>query len=458
MTVQASGAGWAQLGPSLVGRLREAALRDTNVVVTSVVVTNLLRAVSSMILTRLLAPEVFGISGVIASLQLTIALISDFGFQGFVVRQQDGDRTRFLDTVWTVAILRSIVLTATMAILAVPLAHALGRPELASLIAGTSLLFLVDGLASTSMITALRNRRIVRLSCVELFALTMQIAASALLAWTWPSYWAILGGMFVGTGLKSALSFVAFPDARRTFALERETLRALWAFSRYVTGSSIIYLLVTQCDKLVLARLMPLDQFGFYVLAGNLASAPLAFAGNYTGRVLLPAYAALWRGGVTDLRAQFYARRRLPSLLYALATGGIIGSAPLIIGLFYHSTYADTAFYMRILCISSLLAMPSNAANESLMATGRVSAYFEANLTKLAWLATMGTGGYLVFGQIGLVFAVGSIEGAALGWKWMRMWQVGLLDLRQEALFMAAGLGGVVLGIGADLALTPLLT
>ncbi|PNU04333.1 oligosaccharide flippase family protein [Novosphingobium guangzhouense] len=458
MTAQTSGAGLPLLRPGLLARLRGAVLRDTNVVVASVVATNLLRAASSMILTRLLAPEVFGISGVIASLQITITLVSDFGFQGFVVRQQDGDRKRFLDTVWTVAVLRSIVLTATMAILAVPLSHVLGRPELAPLIASSSLLFLVDGVASTSMITALRSRRIITLSSVELFALTMQIAASALLAWSWPSYWAILGGMFIGTGLKSALSFVVFPDARRAFALERETLSALWAFSRYVTGSSIIYLLVTQCDKLVLARFMPLDQFGFYVLAGNLASAPLAFAGNYTGRVLLPAYAALWREKVSDMRAQFYARRRLPSLLYAFATGGIIGSAPLIIGIFYHSTYADTAFYMRVLCISSLLAMPSNAANESLMATGRVSAYFEANLAKLAWLATMGTAGYLLFGQIGLIFAVGSIEASALGWKWMRLHQVRLLDLPQEALFMAAGIGGIALGAGADLILAPLLT
>ncbi|AOR77928.1 oligosaccharide flippase family protein [Novosphingobium resinovorum] len=458
MTAQAPSAGWAPLRPGLMSRLRGAALRDTNVVVASVVVTNLLRAVSSMILTRLLAPEVFGISGVIASLQLTIALLSDFGFQGFIVRQKDGDRKRFLDTVWTVAVLRSLLLTAIMALLAVPMAHVLGRPELAPLIAAASLLFLVDGLASTSMITALRSGRILRLSGVELFALMMQIAASALLAWAWPTYWAILGGMFIGTGLKSLLSFVVFPDARRAFGLERETLKALWAFSRYVTGSSIIYLMVTQCDKLVLAKFMPLDQFGFYVLAGNLASAPLAFAGNYTSRVLLPAYAALWREGASDLKAQFYARRRLPSILYAAATGGIIGSAPLIIGLFYHSIYAETAFYMQILCISSLLAMPSNAANESLIATGRVSAYFEANLAKLAWLIVMGTAGYLLWGQIGLVVTVGTIEGAALGLKWWRMWQVNLLDLWQEGLFLGAGLVGALLGVGANLVLGPFLT
>ncbi len=49
-------------------RLRQLALLDTNVVVISVVLANLLRAFSSVVLTRLLVPEVFGIAGVIASI------------------------------------------------------------------------------------------------------------------------------------------------------------------------------------------------------------------------------------------------------------------------------------------------------------------------------------------------------------------------------------------------------
>lgn len=457
MTAQASGTGWLAPRPALIDRLGRAALRDTNVVAASVVLTNVLRAVSSMILTRLLAPEVFGISGVITSLQLTVVLLSDLGVQGFVVRQKDGDRKGFLDTVWTVAVIRSAILTMVLALMAVPVSHALGRAELAPLIAASSVLFLVDGTCSTSLLTALRTRRILRLSGVELLALTVQIAASTVLAWAWPTYWAILGGMFIGTGLKSLLSYTVFPDARRSFAIERETLVELWRFSRYMAGSSIIFLLITQCDKLLLARFMPLDQFGFYVLAGNLASAPLAFASNYTSRILLPAYSALWREGSADMRAKFYARRRLPSLLYAVLTGGIIGGAPLIIGVLYDPAYAQTALYMQILCISSLLAMPSNAAHESLTATGKVSAYLEANTAKLVWLATMGPLGYFTGGQLGLVLAVGTIELAALAAKWVRVWQVGLLDLRQEGLFMGAGVAGILLGTGAHLLLSPLL-
>jgi lipopolysaccharide exporter len=475
MSTQAAGADWSPSTPShlpasvpaplpapptapgLAERLHGVLLRDTNIVVASVIANNLLRAVSSMILTRLLVPEVFGISGVIASLQFTVALASDLGFQAFVVRQKDGDRKAFLDTVWTVSFLRSLLLAAVLAAIAVPASHALGRPELAAAIAASGLVFAVDGLASVSLLSALRHRQILRLSTLEIAALVVQIAASALLAWAWGNYWAILGGMLVGSTVKAVLSYAMFGQGLHRFTLEAGTLRQLWSFARYVTGSSLIYLLVTQCDKLVLAKLMPLDHFGFYVLAGNLASAPLGFAANYASRVLYPAYARLWHEEAPDLRAQFYARRRVPSMLYALATGGIIGSAPLVIGVLYDPRYAQAALYLQILCISSLLALPSNAANESLTATGRVRATLEASIAKLAWLASAGTAGYLVWGQFGLVLAVGLMEGSALAIKWLRMHQAHLLDLREEALFLVAGAAGAATGFAADAVLAPVL-
>jgi hypothetical protein len=114
--------------PSMVRKLRDIAGRDTNVVVFSVIVANVLRALSSVVLTRLLAPEVFGISGVIASIIFAFGMVSDLGFQAFVVRHPDGDNPRFLDTIWTMAVLRSVILTCAAFALAPTMAHLFGKP------------------------------------------------------------------------------------------------------------------------------------------------------------------------------------------------------------------------------------------------------------------------------------------------------------------------------------------
>lgn len=443
---------------TFLDRLKEITLRDTNIVVISVILTNLIRALSSVVLTRLLVPEVFGIAGVIASIIFTFGMVSDLGFQAFVVRHPDGDKPRFLDTIWTMAVLRSVILTVAALMLAPATADLFGKPELTPVIAVAAFIFIIEGTASLTLLTALRHKQILRLSLLELTVLVLQIGLSFVLAYLWRNYWAILVSILVSGAFKTLLSYVLFSNSLRRPAFNRQYIRDLWNFARFVTGSSIITLLLMQGDKLVLARLMPLDQFGFYMLAGNLAAAPLAFTTAYASRVLFPYYSKAWRDGSKDLCAPFYAKRRLPSLLYSFAAGGLIGCAPLIVAILYDPRYATAALYLQILTISALFALTSNSANEALTATGHIRVTFQANIAKLIWFAIAGPAGYALGGVIGLVIAVGLMEIPAMVFKWVRMHQVDLLDMRQELLFIAASVPGFAIGIAADLLIRPLLT
>lgn len=442
---------------SLFQRLKELTLRDTNVVVASVILTNFLRALSSVILTRLLVPEVFGIAGIIGSVIFTFGMVSDLGFQAFVVRHPDGDKPRFLDTIWTMQVARSVILTLAVLATAPAVAALFGKHELEAVIAVSAFTFVLDGVASLSLLTALRHRMILRLSVLELATLAFQIAVSVVLAYYWRNYWAILVSMLASSAFKSTLSYAVFPNSFRKPAFDRAYINDLWQFARFVTGSSIITLLLLQTDKLVLARLMPLDHFGFYMLAANLATAPLAFTSAYASRVLFPYYSQSWRDGLPDLRGVFYAKRRLPSLLYCFAAGGLIGSAPLIVDILYDPRYVTAATYLQIMSISSLFALASNASNEALTATGYIRVTFQANIVKFAGFAILGSVGYALWGIIGLVLAVGLMEIPPLLFKWFQLRRSGLLDMRQELLFLAAGIPGMAIGAAGSWLIVPLI-
>lgn len=453
MSVNQAAAPWLPFpagGRALFRRLIAIGLRDTNIVVASVVANNLLRAVSSVILTRLLVPEVFGTAGVIASVSFTVALVSDLGFQAFVVRHQDGDKPRFLDTVWTIAVIRSTLLTLLLIALSLPISRLIGKPDLAPLIAASSLTFVIEGLASLTLLTALRHRMILRLSLLELAVMIAQILATTILAYLWRSYWAILGGMLISGLFKMLLSYVLFDNSLRRIAFDRAYMRDLWRFARFVTGSSIITMILMQCDKLVLAGVMSLDRFGLYILAANLASAPLAFTSAYSSRVLYPYYSQRWRDGHADLRASFYAKRRLPSLLYSFAAGGLIGSAPLVIAILYDPRYAGATTYLQLLMISPLFSLASNSSNEALTATGRIQVTLQASVAKLAWLVVAGPIGFWMGREIGLVLAVGLMEPVSVLFKWVQMHRAALLDLRQELLFLAPAVAGGLIGMAGD--------
>ncbi|MET0249990.1 MAG: oligosaccharide flippase family protein [Sphingobium sp.] len=441
---------------SLYQRLRDLILRDTNIVVISVVLTNLLRAVSSVVLTRLLVPEAFGIAGIIGSITFMFYMMSDLGFQAFVVRHPDGDKPRFLDAIWTMQIARSVILMLAVFITAPAIAALLGKHELEFVIAVSAITFLIDGVGSMTLLTALRHRMILRLSLLELAVLVLQISLSIVLAYFWRSYWAILVSGLVSSAFKSLLSYVLFSNSVRKLVLDRQYIKELWQFARFVTGSSIITLLLSQSDKLVLARLMPLDHFGFYMLAANLGAAPLAFTSAYASRILFPYYAKAWRDGMPDLRGVFYAKRRLASLLYCFAAGGLIGSAPLIVAILYDPRYATSAVYLQLLAISSLFALASNAGTETLIGTGYVWVHFQASLAKLICFAIAGPVGFALWGIFGFVVAVGLMEIPPTLFKWFQMWRVGLLDIRQELLFLSAGVLGIALGAAGDWLIHPL--
>ena len=82
----------------------------------------------------------------------------------------------------------------------------------------------------------------------------------------------------------------------------------LWRFSQVIAVSSALTLVIGQVDKLVSRALLPLDQFGIYVIAASLAAAPNAFAANYAAAIVYPAAAAA---------AEKFVRRSLTPIIAA---------------------------------------------------------------------------------------------------------------------------------------------
>ncbi len=430
---------------------------QTAIVGGSVIATNLLRVVSTVILTRVLAPEVYGVVGIIGTLAFIFEMVSDLGFQAFVVRHKKGDDAEFLDVIWTIRLLRSIVLCLVLFLLAQPIAMALHKPEIAGLIALSSIFFVIDGLGSLSLLTALRHSQILRLSALELAVAVFQLIVAIILALAWRNAWAMLVATLCGTSVKAVLSYILFKGARRRVRFAREYSSELWHFARYVTGSSVISMVLMQADKVVLARILPLDALGLYILAGNLALAPLAFVSAYASRVLYPLFVRTWHDDPTSLGKRFYSGRRGGSMLYMMGAGGLIGVAPLLVGLLYDARYAGAALYLRLLGATAFFALSSAATNEVLTAFGRIHATFRTSIVKLTWFALMGPIGFVAFGPTGLVAAVGATEAAAASYGWFVLSKIGILSWREEFILLGAGGAGIGIGLLASAILGPAL-
>ena len=421
---------------------RRVFVADTTTVVGTVVLLNLLRIVGTIVLTRLLNAEAYGVIGIVTSVSVVFALISDIGVIAFVVRHENGLDPVLLDEIWTIRMMRSIALTVGMMALAEPMAAFLQKPELFWPLVVGSLTFLLDGTSSLAVATALRQNLVKRLSVIDLIASLFVFLTASLLAWLWGNFWAILFTNLLGQVLRSVLSYVLFPESSRRLRFSRARFVELWEFARYITGSTMITLVLSQTDKLVLSRLFTLETLGLYVLASNLATAAVGLAASYTARVLYPGLAACWRDSPATFRAEFYRQRMPLSAVYALCVGGMIATSQLIVALLYDERYYGASLFLQLLSISTLFSLNTHAINEMMIACGRQYYTFRVNLVRLIFLAVFAYPAFYWLGPVGIVAVIGAMELVAQIYGWVTLFRLSLLDWRREALLLViAGVG-----------------
>jgi len=426
-----------------ISRLR---LTGSSALALNTVAINALRIVSTVCLTRLLAPEVYGITGVIMSVFYMITMVTELGFQPYVVRHERSNEPDFLSAVFTIHAIRGGLLAATGLLLAWPLSLLLQKPALAAPLAICSLTFVIDGHVSLHQLRALRDGKIQRYSLIDLIGSISQTLAAIALAFLLHNVWAIVGSMFVASLVRLLIGYALFPGSPLTYRVDRDIISDMWRFSRVMAVSSMLTLLITQVDKLGLARILPLSQFGIYVIAASLAAAPTVFAFNYASAVVYPAVAASWREGTSIADAYYRSWGRF-FYLYAFGGGALIGIADLLVRLLYDPRYAAAATYLSILAISTAFAMVTRGMESLQVASGRQRFALEANVLRLTLLVSGGLIALALHKAIVLIVALGLLEPCVYCFGLVRIGRRHQLRWMRELTFLMTVAAGLAVGL-----------
>src|SRR5947209_19821546 len=104
--LMASGKVGPMLATGAARYVRRLRLTGSSALALNTVAINALRVVSTVCLTRLLSPNVYGITGVIMSVFYMITMITELGFQPYVVRHERSDEPDFISAVYTIHAIR----------------------------------------------------------------------------------------------------------------------------------------------------------------------------------------------------------------------------------------------------------------------------------------------------------------------------------------------------------------
>ncbi|MBS0123393.1 oligosaccharide flippase family protein [Thetidibacter halocola] len=432
-------------GSSLSAR----ALRSVLLTVGGFGFAQVIRLASNLVLTRLLFPEAFGLMALVMVFLVGLGQFSDVGVTPAILQSRRGDDPAFLNTAWTIQVMRGFGLWLVACGVAWPLAWFYDEPQLAQILPVAALTLLIAGFKPTRMDTANRHLLLGRVTVIDMAVQIVGVIAAIGLAWATGSVWALVISGIVGGIAEVAVNWRFLPGEANRLRWERAAARELMHFGKWVFLATIAGFFYSQADKIVLGKWLPLDVFGIYNIGFFLASFPLLLGSMVTRKILIPIYretppAASASSFAALRRMRFAVTAGLMALVTLFGCLGVW-----LVDLMYDPRYALAGGVVTVLACAQMPALIVLTYDPSALAAGESRRYFfliaaRAGLMIVCLVAGLHTAGLLgaLIGQ-GMAFLLAYPLAVRLARR------MGAWDPLHDALF--AGLAGLAVALALSL-------
>ena len=403
-----------------------------------------LRFGGNLVLTRLLFPEAFGLMAIYQAVTYGIHMLTDVGIGPSIVQNERGNDPAFLNTTWTVQIIRSCVVWVGLCVLALPIAKLYGEPLLAAILPLGGLGVIIAGFNSTKLHTAQRNLKVARLTQIELGSSTLGLSCTILLAWLMHSVWALVVGNLITLSLQLVASHVALEGIKNRFAWDRDSLVHLRGFGRWILLSSALTFLSLEGARLLIGAMLDMRQLALFTLASTMSLMLWQAMQQVAGRVLFPAYSEVHRSSPQHLMDVLFKTRLiivLPS--WGLAVFFIFFGAQFM-GALYDERYHGSGVMLQQLAVGSLIACVWGSYSGALLALGKVATMSALTAIQIGCQLGAIFVGYHYWGAEGIVMGVAAANWIMYPVNAFVMFRVGIWQPRLDMMLLAASVLTVV--------------
>lgn len=386
--------------------IKQLALRGTLWTVASYGISQILRFGSNLVLTRLLFPEVFGLMSLAYVFITGLHLFSDLGIHTSLIQNKRGDEPDFLNTAWTLQIIRSVGLWLCCVIIAIPAATFYKEPQLAWVLPIAGLGTLIAGFNSTGLASLTRKLAVKQVLIYELGGQIVGIGVMLIWAWFERSVWALLVGTLAASIVQLVWSHVISPDSLNRLVLEKKAVGEIFSFGKWIFLSTALTFFAMQSDRLILGKLLGLQLLGVYGIALTLAEVPKQVTLAVSGKVVFPMFSRFASLPRSEFRDKIR-RGRLPILLVTAPTLAVmISFGDILITTLYDYRYANAAWMIPLLALGIWPLILTTTIEGALFAMGNPTPSTWGNFYSFLALASGIWVGFHLFGMVGAVAAV----------------------------------------------------
>ncbi|GIT89312.1 oligosaccharide flippase family protein [Roseobacter sp. OBYS 0001] len=368
---------------------------------------HIVRFASNLVLTRLLFPEAFGLIALIHVIIIGLEMFSTFGLRASVMQSPRGEDPDFLNTAWTLQLIRGILLWLVVCALAPTFANFYDQPLLVQMLPVAAVSLVIAGAFPTKILSAQRNLQLGKYSMLTLISQVLGVVLLCVMAFFFRSVWALVIGSVTSQLIRFVVYARFFPGHRNRLRLEKQALREVMQLGKYLFLSTVASYVITQSDRAVLGLFVPIDLLGIYGIAFALSTLPLTLAAAIASSVVFPLYRLRHPATHPSNQLKIFRTRRLIAAAALALSCSLAYCAPWLIEVLYDDRYVLAGPISVLLSIASVPLIVLNGAMNAALSKGDSLRFMIMNVATATCQLALIYGAVQSFGVAGAALAIG---------------------------------------------------
>lgn len=355
-----------------------------------------------LVLAAVLSPEDFGLMGIALLTLAAFEKSSRLGIRDALIYDENDDVNEYLDTAWTMTVLRGAIILGVLYLAAPYVAEFFGEPRATDLIRATGVVPLLMGLQNPSVVYFRKDLQFQKMFVQRVSGSLAGAAVAIGFAVLTHSVWALVFGVLTKEGMRLAASYLIDPY-RPSPNLDTQLARELLGFGKWITGLNMVVFVNSQGDDIVVGWLLNASALGFYQFAYQVSNMPATQITNVVTSIMFPSYSKV-QDDVERLAEGFIRTLKLVTVVTApMAVGIVLTIEPFLRG-FIGAKWLPAVTVIQLLAVYGFLRSVGAMSGPLYKAVGRPDIG-----TKIAFVR-------LVFGAV-LIYPMitrFNVEGAAM--------------------------------------------
>jgi teichuronic acid exporter len=303
--------------------------------------------VSTITLARLLKPSDYALIGMMSIFISISDMIVDSGMGGSLIKKKEVSVTDY-STLFIYNLFVSILLYVILYFVAPLISIYYNKPILTQLVRVISISIVINAFSRVQYVKILKSLNFKIIAFITFFANIISLGTSIFLALKGYGAWALVLQLVV-TSIITTVCYTFYNKFIPQFVFSKESFREQFQFGIFLLGSNILTSISENIHSNVLAKLVPLNQTGYFVQANKIKALPVNIFRSIIDNTLFPVFSKITD---KDLFALEYKKLsiQLYSIIFPLLTLLIFLSSQ-IIGILLGNQWKQSGWMLSILLI-----------------------------------------------------------------------------------------------------------